>query len=239
VLGPVDYVLWFSGVFLNAMVVVCAIRGRVFSRYFTLNLYMLAAGALSVGRFVIFWKYGFFSLEYRYFYFYSDALLTICMFFALMGLYSHVFQEMGVHRHLRVGALLLLALTSLFTYRVLVGQSENLVSQARYFVELSRNLYFVGLVLTYLLWGAVMKLRETRTQLLQLVSALGVYFSAFAANYALHNLSQGHYNLAIWNYVPQILALWLPLAWAYTFAKVPEEARIATARVAAMHGSHR
>lgn len=234
-LGPVDCVLWMLGAFLPATVVVCACKGRVFLRYFTLNLYMLAAALLTVGRFIIFAKYGFTSLEYRYFYFYTDAFLTICLFFALMGLYSHVFQEMGVHRHLRVGALLLLALTSWFTYQVLVNSGFNLVNKTQFVVELSRNLYFVGLVLTYLLWGAVMKLLETRTQLIQLVSALGVYFSAFAANYALHNLSPGHN--AVWTYLPQILALWLPLAWAYTFAKVPEEARVATARIAAAIGS--
>ena len=236
-LGPVDYVLWMLGAFLQASVVVCACKGRVFFRYFTLNLYMLAAAFLTVGRFVIFWKYGFLSLEYRYFYFYSDAFLTICLYFALMGLYSHVFQEMGVHRHLRVGALLLLALTSLFTYQVLANSSADLASRKPFVIELSQNLYFVGLVLTYLLWGAVMKLRETRTQVIQLVSALGVYFSAFAGNYALHHLSPGHSTL--WTYLPQILALWLPLAWAYTFAKVPAEARVATARVTAAIGGDR
>jgi hypothetical protein len=110
---------------------------------------------------------------------------------------------------------------------------------SHFVVELSQNLYFVGLVLTYLLWGAVMKLREMRTQVIQLVSALGVYFSAFAGNYALHNLSPRYNFLVIWNYVPQILALWLPLAWAYTFSKVPEEARIATTRLAATHEGHR
>ena len=224
------------GAFLQASVVVCACKGRVFLRYFTLNIYMLAAAVLTVGRFVVFWKYGFFSLQYRYFYFYSDAFLTICLYFALMGLYSHVFKEMGVHKHLRMGALLLLALTSWFTYQVLVNSSASLMSKTHFVVELSQNLYFVGLVLTYLLWGAVMKLRETRTQLIQLVSALGVYFSAFAANYALHNLSPGHST--VWTYLPQILALWLPLAWAYTFAKVPEEARVATARIAATIGSN-
>ena len=236
-LGPVDYVLWMLGVFLQAAVVVCACRGRVFWRYFTLNLYMLAASLLSAGRIIIFWKYGFLSLEYRYFYFYSDAFLTICLYFALMGLYSHVFQEMGVNRYLRAGALLLLALTSGFTYQVLSNSSVNLVNKTRFVVELSQNLYFVGLVLTYLLWGAVMKLRETRTQVIQLVSALGVYFSAFAANYALHNLSPGHSTL--WTYLPQLLAMWLPLAWAYTFARVPEEERIATAHVAATQGHDR
>lgn len=236
-LGPVDFVLWILHAFLQAAVVVCAYKGRVFLRFFTLNLYMLAASLLTVGRFFIFWKYGFLSLEYRYFYFYSDGFLTICLYFALMGLYSHVFQEMGVHRYLRAGALLLLALTSGFTFQVLSNSSVNLVNKTRFVVELSQNLYFVGLVLTYLLWGAVMKLRETRTQVIQLVSALGVYFSAFAANYALHNLSPGHSTL--WAYLPQLLTLWLPLAWAYTFAKVPEEARMATARVAAAHEGSR
>lgn len=234
-LGPVDYMLWFLGAMLDTAVVVCAFRGRVFLRYSTLNLYMLAACLVSVGRFVIFWNHGFRSVEYRYFYFYSDAILTICLYFALMGLYSHVFQEMGVHRYLRVGTLLLLALTCGFTYQVLAKSSASLLN--RFVIELSQNLYFVGLVLTYLLWGAVMKLRETRTQVIQLVSALGVYFSAFAASYAFHNLSLGHINVALWTYLPQILALWLPSAWAYTFAKVPPEMRLATARVAATQGN--
>jgi hypothetical protein len=237
VLGPVDYVLWMLGAFLPATVVVCACKGRVFLRYLTLNLYMLASAILTVGRFVIFWKYGFVSLEYGYFYFYSDAFLTICLYFALMGLYSHVFQEMGVHRHLRTGAILLLALTSWFTYQVLSNSSAAIASRKPFVVELSQNLYFVGLVLTYLLWGAVMKLRESRTQVIQLVSALGVYFSAFAGNYALHHLSPGHST--VWTYLPQILALWLPLAWAHAFVRVPVEARILTARVATSMGGDR
>jgi len=225
------------GAFLPATVVVCACKGRVFFRYFTLNLYMLASVLLTVGRFIVFWNYGFRSPEYSFFYFYSDTFLTICLYFALMGLYAHVFNEMGVNRHVRAGALLLLAGTAWFTYQVVAGARDKMLSH--FVVELSQNLYFVGLVLTYLLWGAVMKLRETRTQVIQLVSALGVYFSAFAGNYALHNLSPRYNFLAIWNYVPQILALWLPLAWAYTFARIPEEARIATARIAATHEGNR
>jgi hypothetical protein len=225
------------GAFLPATVVVCAYQGRVVWKYATLNMYMMAASLLTVARFIVFWKYGFSSAPYAYFYYYSDAFLTICLYFALMELYSRVFQEMGINRYVRAGALLLLALTSWFTYQVVMNSSIKLLT--KFVVELQQNLYFVGLVLTYLLWGAVMKMRESRTQVIQLVSALGVYFSAFAANYALHNLSKGHYNLAIWSYVPQILALWLPIAWAYTFARVPEEARLATARIAATHEGSR
>ncbi len=209
--------------------VVCAIRARSLTRYLTLNLYMAAAFVFTVGRFVVFLRSGYNSPQYFYFYYLSDAVLTICLYFALIGLYSQVFQEMGVHRYLRVGAMLLLALTALVSYQVVVSSRDRLMT--RFVVELSQNLYFVGVVLTYLLWGGIMKLRETRTRLIQFVLALGVYFSAFAANYALWNLY--HELDFIWQHVPQLLGLWLPLAWAYTFIRIPEEARLATDRVAA------
>jgi hypothetical protein len=228
VLGPVDYALWLGGVLLDAAGVVCAIRSRSLFRYFTLNLYLSAALVLSAGRYLVFIRYGFTSPQYYYFYYFSDALLTIFLYFVLMGLYSHVFHEMGVQRYLRVGAMLLLAATSWFSYQVVTSSSHRMLT--RFVVELSQNLYFVGVVLTYLLWGAIMKLRETRTRLIQLVLALGVYFSAFAASYALRNL---YPQLAIWRYVSHLMALWLPLAWSYTFLKVPEEARLATTRLAA------
>ncbi len=207
---------------------VCAVRARSLTRYLTLSLYMAAALLFNVGRFVIFLRHGYTSTQYSYFYWLSDSLLTIFLYFALMGLYSHVFQEMGVHRYLRFAALLLLAGTAWFSHQVVVSSGPKLLT--RFVVELSQNLYFVGVVLTYLLWGAIMKLRETRTRLIQLVLALGVYFSAFAVNYALWNLY--HELDFVWQRVPPLLGIWLPLAWAYTFARIPEEARLATARVA-------
>jgi glucan phosphoethanolaminetransferase (alkaline phosphatase superfamily) len=97
---------------------------------------------------------------------------------------------------------------------------------------LGQNLYFVGVVLTYLLWGAILKLRETRTRLIQLVLALGVYFSATACTYALRNLFPNLESSVLKSIFP-VVGLWLPVAWAYTFAKVSEDARLATARLAA------
>ena len=85
-----------------------------------------------------------------------------------------------------MGTLLLLGGTAVFTYAVVQQSSAKLVTH--FVVELSQNLYFVGLVLTYVLWAAILKLRETRTRLVQLVLSLGVYFSLFAANYAIRNL---------------------------------------------------
>ena len=93
-----------------------------------------------------------------------------------------------------------------------------------------RTLYFVRFVLTYVLWGAILKLRETRTRLIQLVLSLGVYFSLFAANYAIRNLYPSLSSV----FVPliQVFGLFLPLAWAYAFWRLPEDAQLVPARLA-------
>jgi hypothetical protein len=145
-----------------------------------------------------------------------------------MELYQHVFREMNVSRYIRGAAALLLIATAFFSYAVVRQNKDHLTSH--FVVELGQNLYFVGVVLTYLLWGAILKLRETRTRLIQLVLALGVYFSATAGTYALRNLFPGLQE-AVLRWVPPLIGTWLPLAWAYTFSKIPEDARLATARL--------
>jgi hypothetical protein len=226
-LGPVDYLIWITIFLVELSCVVIFLKKRAFKQHFTIVLYLLASLATSGGRYLVLAAAGFTSSAYAYFYYYSDAVLTIFLFFVLMGFYSHVFSEMGVSKMVRGGAMLLLGGTALISYHMVASSSDKLIT--RFANELSQNLYFVGVVLTYLLWGAMMKLRENRTRLMQLVLALGVYFSAFAGTYALKNM---YPNSFIWQYF-QLIAVWLPVSWAYTFLKVPEEARMATARVLA------
>jgi len=207
---------------------VCALKSHSFKRYFFLNVYMGLSFFVSVGRFQILSRLGMASLEYAYFYFYSDALLTIGLYFALLNLYSLVFDEMKVERYLRLGAIFLLGGTAWFSYAVVQQSSHRILSHFAF--ELSQNLYFVGLILTYALWGAILKLRETRARLIQLVLALGVYFSAFAADYALRNLYPNAQS--VFHYVTPLLGCVLPAAWTYTFLRVSEEARLAPSRLA-------
>jgi hypothetical protein len=183
----------------------------------------------SVIRYQVMSHYGMGSSEYAYTYYYSDALLTIGLYFALLNLYSLVFDEMKVERYLRFGAVFLLGGTAWFSYAVVEQSSHRLFSHFAY--ELSQNLYFVGLVLTYALWGAIVKMRETRARLIQLVLALGVYFSSFAANYALQNL---YSKATVLRFVTPLLGCILPAAWAYCFLRVSEETRLAPARLAAV-----
>jgi hypothetical protein len=228
--GSLGYLIWFLGSFLEVLVVVCALWRGNFRRYLFLNLYMLMSVIVSLGRFQVLRHYDLYSDEYSYFYFYSDALLTILLFFGLISLYSLVLEELKIERYVRIGAVLLLAGTSWFSYAVVHESTTRIMTRFAY--ELSQNLYFVGLVLTYVLWVAILKLRETRSLLVQLVLSLGVYFSACAASYAISNLRPD-----LFSYVRQlvpVIGCLLPAAWAYGFWKVDRKATLAPARLVAV-----
>jgi hypothetical protein len=226
--GPFQYVIWSLCTLLEATVVVCAITKGSFRRYLALNIYMLASIFVSIVRFRILFTYGVASLEYSYFYYYSDLLLTIGLYCALMSLYTHVFEEMGAEQYVRLGAILLLLGTAAFSFAIVMQNSPKFTG--RFVVEVSQNLFFVGLVLTYVLWGAILKLRETRTRLIQLVLAVGLYFSVLAASYAMRNLYPSMHN--IWPLLTPISDCILPLAWAYAFWRIPDDARLAPSRLA-------
>jgi hypothetical protein len=226
-LGPLDYAFWLVGFLLEAYVVVCAFYRREFLRYIPLTLYMLVVALVNGGQFHILRSYGLRSPQYFYFYYYSDSLLFILMYLVVIHFYQQVFVEMNVSRYIRAAAVFLLVATAFFSYIVVHEHRDHLTT--RFVVELEQNLSFVGVVLIYLLWGAILKLRETRTRLIQLVLALGISYSATAGTYALRNLFPDAYAL---RWVPPVIGVWLPLAWAYTFTKVSEQARLATARLA-------
>jgi len=228
-LGPVDYGLWLIGFLLEAYVVVCSLFRKDFLRYIPLNIYMLAVALVTWGQYHFIHTYGLNSPSYFYYYYYSDSLLCILMYLVIIHFYQEVFVEMKVSRYIRGAAALLLAATAFFSYIVVRQNQEHMTT--RFVVELEQNINFVVVVLTYLLWGAILKLRETRTRLIQLVLALGVAFSATAGSYALRNLFPDSSYLFRW--VPPVMGVWLPLAWAYTLTKVPEDARLATARLVA------
>ncbi len=207
--------------------IVCALAKHSLRRYLPLGLYVgvrLLKSVIGVG---VLTHYGFTSKEYMYYYYYGDALLTICLYFVVLHLFLHVFDEMGAERYLRFGASLLLAGTALFSYLAVHEANNKLMT--RFVAEMAQNLYFVGLVLTYVLWGAMLKLRESRTQLVQLVLSLGIHFSAFAANYAVVNL---HLHAGILVYLTQLIGIWLPAAWTYTLLRTPADARLVPARLA-------
>lgn len=227
--GPLALAIWSIGVALEIAFVVCSIARKSFFRYIFLNSYFLLGLCSDAGRYFFLNRFGLSSLEYRYAYFYTDALLTLTLYVALISLYSRVFGELQLSKYVRFGAVLLLMGTAFFSYAVVVQSERRLATNFAY--ELSQNLYFVGLVLTYILWGAVLKLRETRTRLVQFTLALGLYFSAYAACYALGNLSERY---SVVQYLSGSIGCLLPLTWTFTMWRYSEESRLEPARLLAV-----
>ncbi len=227
--GPIGLLIWFLGIALELSFVVCSLVRKSFLQYLFLNLYLIFVVISSVTRFLVLRNFGQDSDQYMYCYYYSDLLLTLALFVALISLYTRVFGELKVKQYLYFVAMAVLLGTAIFSYAIVDRSSERLSTQFAF--ELSQNLYFVGLVLTYILWGAVMKLRETRTRLVQFVLSLGIYFSAYAASYALVNMAE---QLGVVQYVSPALGCLLPLSWTITMMRHSEESRLATAQLLAV-----
>lgn len=226
--GPIHYTLWLLSFVLQIGVVVCSTVRRDWLRYLPLVAYMVANAAVNALQFYVVRQYGYESDAYTYFYYYSETLLVVILFIAIISLYQHAFRELAFSRYVQGGAGMLLAATAIFSYVVIHKNNSHLSS--RFVVELGQNLYFVGVVLVYLLWGVFMQLKETRVRLLQFVFSLGINFSVLAAAYALRNLFPGFAGYLQW--VPQFASVFLSASWMYTFWKVSDEARLATAQVA-------
>src|SRR6202046_3649246 len=205
-LGPVDYAVWCLGFLAEILVVVCAIRNKSWTRYFPLVFYILCDALVTFGLFYCVRYYGFSSPKYVYFYYYSDSLPTLLLFWVVIQFYLQAFEEMGASQYIRIAAAILIVATAIFSYAVVHQNRTHLTS--RFVVELGQNFYFVGVVLTYLLWGAILKLRETRMRLIQLVLALGIYFSADAMAYALRNLFPSpSLEYAVLRWIPPIMGV--------------------------------
>lgn len=221
--------IWIVGMVVGVCFVTsCLIRG-FFLKYFFLNLYVLLSMSADLSRQYILRAFGLHSSEYYYVYYYTDCLLTIALFVAITSLASRVFDELNLAKFVRVVAIILLLGTAGFSYAV-VAQSADRLSTT-FANELSQNLYFVGLVLTYLLWGAVLKLQETRTRLVQMVLSLGLYFSAYAGSYALLNLAPKY---EVVQYLGPLVGCFLPMSWLFTMVRYTEESRLTPARLVAV-----
>jgi len=212
-------------------VVLCSIYRKEFLRYLPLNIYMLIGASVGGGLYLCMERFGVTSQQYFYAYYTSDLLLCVAMYSVVIHLYRHTLGDTDAKRYIHGAAGLLLILTCLFSYLV-VRHSEGKLT-ARFVSELEQNLSFVGVVLTYLLWGAIMKRRETRARLVQLVLALGIYFSAIAATYAVRSLYPQLEGSSMWMWAPPLIGLWVPLASCYAFLSSPNEARLSMSRFGA------
>lgn len=225
----VGLIIWLIGIAFELAFVVCSLARRSFGKYLFLNLYLLMCLASGLSRAMMLRHFGQDSPQYFYWYFYTDVLLTLALYIAVTSLFVIVLSELKVKEFVFLAAGVLLLGTVAVSYLIVRNSDANLTSS--FAVELSQNLYFVGLIMTYVLWGTVLKLRETRTRLIQFILSLGVYFSAYAANFALVSLAQHSF---VAQYLSPALGCLLPLSWTMTVLRYSEESRLETAQLVAV-----
>ncbi len=199
-------------------VVVC-LYTKSFLRYFVLNLYLFLNLLFTLGCYYVYSIYGYDSDQYLYFYFLGDAIQNVAGYLLIGSFFDHLLRESAFHKYVRptlaICFLLIAGISALF----IVGSVEHLYSE--FVLEFQQNLYFVGVLLTFLLWMSVSYLDVRSRRFTLLVSGLGTYFAAHAASYALRFLFSG--LEAPMRAVPPLAYNFMVGLWLYTFLWVPEE----------------
>lgn len=228
--SPLYMAVCILGFLLEVGVVVCVCIRRNYLTYLPLGFYMLCSALTTLGSYICIREFGW-GVVYKYYYYYADATMTVLLFWVIIHFYQQALEELHANKYIRIGTAVLISFTALFSYAVISKNRGNLTT-GHFVIELSQNLYFEGVVLTYALWCVILKLKETRARLAQMVLALGIYFAGAAVAYAIRNLFAG-FAEDVLAWVPPIMSAWLTVAWIYTLTHVPEEARMVTAQLEA------
>lgn len=209
-----------------SLVVILAVSGfrKKLPEFFFYVLGFFAVDA--VMRPLVLHQFGAGSLEYRYFYWVSDAALTIGVFLLVSFFFRRVF---GSSREDWLFARRMLAIV--FAFVVLITcfaislHFDHLFT--RFMVEFQQNLYFACLVLITLLYVTLQRVEGVDERLDLLVCGLGIEFAGPAANLALMYLTPGgRFAGFLLTMVMPICSIGMLATWLYAVTRVPEGKKV-------------
>src|SRR6266850_5095183 len=212
-ISSADMVLWIYATVLSIFVAfVIIVRGQ-FRRFFALTMYFAIVAAVNLLRLHVFNTYGFTSSEYGYFYYFSDLLLCVLLYFVIATLYRNVFPAEGAHLRLRVGSIMIAAGVGIWSLAIAQAASTRLIS--RWIFEYSQDLYFVSAVAALILFGFATHKPNVPKPVHQLAFVFAGYYLFFALMYMIRYLSP-RWNVPLGGLVG-FFGMWLPLGVAYVF----------------------
>src|SRR5258708_17878161 len=101
-------VIWIVGMGAGVCFVTCSVIRTSFLRYFFLNLYIILSLFSDLLRQFVLRFYGLESAQYTYAYYYTDCLLTVALFVAVIHPPSPLFPELNITKHFPFVSVLLL-----------------------------------------------------------------------------------------------------------------------------------
>ena len=217
-IGVYETVVLLLGVILPLGTVGVCLYQRSFLRYLLLNLYLLANVAFMAGGYYVITHFGYDSRQYFFFYYTGDALVNITGFILIGSFFDRMLRESVFHKYVRPTLMFAFLLIVAVSSRFLAGNMDRFAS--RFVYEFQQNMYFIGVLLTFLLWISMNYLQAETRRFVLLVSGLGIYWSAHAANYALQYLVPA--LGPILTKIPPLAYNLMALLWLYTFWRIPE-----------------
>ncbi len=197
------------------------LRRRLSLGYLFLNLYLVASVIFTVGCYYLYRTDGYGSIAYFYFYYTADGIQNVIGYLLIGSFFDYMFRQSSFRPYVRP-TLAIFFLGIIAVSGVIISRSVDRFSAAAFLREFQQNMFFVGVLLTFLLWVSMAYLRAESRRFVLLVSGLGVYFSAHAVNYAFQNLFPSPVVAAALTKVPPIAYTVMVSLWLYTFLRVPE-----------------
>jgi len=219
VIGSYELFVATLGVVLSLGTVGVCLYRRSFLRYFFLNAYLLSSVVFMVVLYYVYRTEGYDSPSYFYAYYVGDGLFNVFGYLLIASFFDRLLRESVFHKYIRP--------TLLLSFLLVVGVSGRFISSnvdrlaSRFVYEFQQNMFFVGVLLTFLLWISINYLHAESRRFVLLVSGLGIYFSAHAANYALQYLVPA--LGPILTKIPPLAYNLMALLWLYTFWRVAED----------------
>ncbi len=207
-----DQTLWLLTTLVEAYVVCLFLIRKSFRKFLFLNFYLLLAVFISIGRYAVLHGFGYRSEEYAYFYYYSDALLTLSLFLCVCELGQRVIGARMPCRKLAFWSAGAFLATTWFSFAI-ASPSGYRMATSYFFFAFTKNIY-VTCCLAVVLLG-VWKLRNDSADRVaaRLLNVLAVYFMLFVLLYSAHQVVP-HASSSLSNLYP-MMGAWLPLGCGF------------------------
>lgn len=218
-LGTYHLTIAGLGVLLTLAAIGASLRARSFLRYSLLNVYLLSNVTFTLGCYYVYSLYGYDSPQYSDFYYMGDAVPNVVGYLLIGSFLDRLLRNSIFYRYVRPTLSIFFVLIAGISAFFIAGSVDRLYP--RFVIEFQQNLYFVGVLLTFLLWMSVNYLQVRSRRFTLLVSGLGIYFAAHAASYSLWFLFPTFAPLT--TAVPPLAYNFMVGLWLYAFLRFPEE----------------
>ena len=208
----IDLVMWLLTTLVEAFVACVFVIERLSRKFLFLNLYFVLCVIVSVGRYVVISYRGLTSLEYAYFYYATDAVLTLGLFMSICELSAQVIGNKWKAKVKLWSACAIFA-AGCFCFAALSSDLLE-VTVRRAIFQLTEYVFFLcgfGIV-----WLWVLQLVSSQVDRItaRLVSVLCIYFLLFFAAFAAREL-RPHAEFTRINMLPAMMGAWLPLGCGF------------------------